>query len=122
MIYAATRDKKPTIGIITGAEVFGSYQAVLSGGAPNPWVIIEQLGALYNIEQIYNPDGFEQTQPDFLLMIHPADLDPLCYMLWINILCVAAKPLFLLTRGLNPPQLDPPVEWCPFRANLISTS
>ena len=76
VIYAATRDKKPTIGIITGAEVFGSYQAVLSGGAPNPWVIIEQLGALYNIEQIYNPEGFEQTQPDFLLMIHPADLDP----------------------------------------------
>lgn len=74
IIYRLANPDIPKVGVITGAEVFGSYQSVMQGQEPQPWTAIRQLQGTFVADQIYSPKKLRDYDPDILLLIHPADL------------------------------------------------
>ncbi len=74
LIYRLANPDILKVGIITGAEVFGSYQSIAQGIEPTPWAVIKQIQQIFIADQIYSPKKLHEYKPDILLLIHPADL------------------------------------------------
>jgi len=74
IVYRLANPDIPKVGIITGAEVFGSYQSVMQGQEPQPWTAIKQIQEMFVADQIYSPEKLIEYDPDILLLIHPAQL------------------------------------------------
>ena len=74
LIYRLANPDILKVGIITGAEVFGSYQSIAQGIEPTPWAAIKQIQQIFIADQIYSPKKLHEYKPDILLLIHPADL------------------------------------------------
>ena len=82
---------RPRLGIVTSADVFSSMTAMMQGLPSEPWAIIEEARAFYEVEQILNPEDLTASPPDLLVLIHPAGLEP-AFLYAIDQYILSGKP------------------------------
>ena len=82
---------RPRLGIVTSADVFSSMTAMMQGLPSEPWAIIEEARAFYEVEQILNPEDLTNSPPDLLVLIHPAGLEP-AFLYAIDQYILSGKP------------------------------
>lgn len=75
MIHRVLNPDQPVVGVVSGSEVFGSFQERLAGGQPKPWAIIPHTRDFFQVERMWRRDDFRRVTPDVLLILHPANLN-----------------------------------------------
>ena len=73
LIYQASRDQKPTVGLIADLEVNGGFD-MMTQQRTQPWISISQLQELFNVKNL--PRDLEEIEAgiDLLLIVHPKAL------------------------------------------------
>jgi len=75
MIHRVLNPDQPVVGVVSGSEVFGSFQERLAGGDPKPWAIIPHARDFFQVERMWRREDFRRITPDVLLILHPANLN-----------------------------------------------
>lgn len=75
LIHRLGNPERPTVGVVSGSEVFGNFQERLSGGDPEPWAIIPHASDFFQVERVWDVKHFRQHDFDVLAIIHPANLN-----------------------------------------------
>lgn len=74
LIHRLGQAKPPTIGVISGVQLFGGYDFA-SQRSTGPWAVIEQLGDVAEVEQLHAPLSKIDASVDILMVVHPKELD-----------------------------------------------
>lgn len=72
MIWRTANPEPAVVGVISSKEVFGNP----FGRNTDPWYLLIQMQDFFDTRRIVSAEDLIEADPDMLLMIHPADLDP----------------------------------------------
>jgi len=75
MIHRLQNPRKPVVGVVSAAEVFGSFEERIQGGNPEPWAIIPHMRDFFQVERMWRREDFARVTPDVLAIIHPSNLN-----------------------------------------------
>lgn len=73
MVYLLSRPDKPRAALLSGIDMDGGMD-MQTGQRREPWVIREQIGALFEVESVSASDESLPADVDVLVLIHPQDL------------------------------------------------
>ena len=76
LIDGLSQQVRPTLGIITGTELFGAIGDQMRGLPPTPWAILGQAEEFYDVHEILNVADLIDQPPDLLVILHPTALEP----------------------------------------------
>lgn len=75
MLHRLQNPRKPVVGVVSNAEVFGNFQQRIQGREPEPWAIVPHMRDFFQVERMWRRDDFRRVTPDVLAVIHPTNLN-----------------------------------------------
>jgi ABC-type uncharacterized transport system involved in gliding motility auxiliary subunit len=75
MVNKLAHPKQKVVGVISSLPIFGDPMAAMEGGAPQPWLVVNQLRQFFDVRPL--PAELETVPADIdvLMLVHPAAMN-----------------------------------------------
>lgn len=113
LVHSLAFPKKPVVGLMTALPLEGDLMAAMQGRPMVPYVVIEQLQQLYDVQSVSTEVDKVPDNVDVLMVVHPQSLpDKTLYAIDQFVLKGGRALVFvdpdLQTQQMHPSQLNPP--------------
>jgi ABC-type uncharacterized transport system involved in gliding motility auxiliary subunit len=113
LVHSLAFPKKPVVGLMTALPLEGDLMAAMQGRPMVPYVVIEQLKQLYDVQSVSTEVDKVPDNVDVLMVVHPQSLpDKTLYAIDQFVLKGGRALVFVdpdsQTQQMHPSQLNPP--------------
>jgi ABC-type uncharacterized transport system involved in gliding motility auxiliary subunit len=113
LVHSLAFPKKPVVGLMTALPLEGDLMAAMQGQPMVPYVAIEQLKQLYDVQSVSTEIDKVPDNVDVLMIVHPQNLpDKTLYAIDQFVLkggrCLVFVDPDSQTQQMHPSQLNPP--------------
>ncbi len=113
LVHSLAFPKKPVVGLMTALPLEGDLMAAMQGRPMVPYVVIEQLKQLYDVQSVSTEIDTVPNNVDVLMIVHPQSLpDKTLYAVDQFVLKGGRALVFVdpdsQTQQMHPSQLNPP--------------
>jgi ABC-type uncharacterized transport system involved in gliding motility auxiliary subunit len=113
LVHSLAFPKKPVVGLMTMLPLEGDLMAAMQGRPLVPYVVIEQLKQLYDVQSVSTEIDQVPSNVDVLMIVHPQNLpDKTLYAIDQFVLKGGRALVFVdpdsQTQQMHPSQLNPP--------------
>jgi ABC-type uncharacterized transport system involved in gliding motility auxiliary subunit len=113
LVHALAFPKKPVVGLMTGLPLQGDLMAAMQGRPMVPYVVIDQLQQLYDVQTVSTEVDRVPDNVDVLMLVHPQHLPDKTLYAIDQFVLKGGKALVFVdpdsqTQQMHPSQLNPP--------------